>query len=373
MKDIKVEHVFHKYPMFYQPYVSLLLDKLKEEPRVLNTFTFFKSNEKVNHKGTSIIPSYRTRRIKETWYKFFNRNLKNLSYPEIFWLRKKTDIIHIQHSFLYPHILNLIAINPTKRPKVIVTLRGADTYVKPWVMERWKTFYALHGNKVDAFITVSNHQKAYLQSWGVESKRIHVVPISFGAKSTCKPKYPNKESIKIISAFRMCWEKNIEANIRTVKCLVDKGYNVAYDIYGDGQDVGQVYYLIHRFGLSENVFYKGAIHNKDFKSILPNYDFYLQLSLSESAGATIIEAQSKGVPCIVSNSDGLPEMIDVGKTGYSVSYYDVKEASDKIIKLYNDSDLYYSFSKQAIAFVNDNFSIEHEVERLTLLYKKLIR
>ena len=318
------------------------------------------------------MPSYYFRRILERWYVFLNRNKLKLNYAEIKYLKNKVDVVHIQHSFLFPKVLGLLNMPKELRPKIVITLRGADTYVKPWVNKKWSDFYKNFGNTVDSFIVMSQNQKAYLQKWGVEKERIQIVPISFGSFSYAEPRYPNSKVIKIISAFRMCWEKNIDANIRIVKKLVDRGYHVQYDIFGDGQDLGQAYYLIDKFNLDKSIKCHGKIENKEFKELLPNYDFYLQLSLSESAGVSVIEAQSKGVPVIVSDSDGLPEMVVDNKTGFVLPYYDVIGASNKIISLFNDEEKYFKFSKKAIEFVNSKFSVERETASLLDLYNNLI-
>ena len=369
MNKIKIVQVFDTYPLFYQPYISLVIDKLRVNDKIENTINAYNG---VSDKKVKVLPSYYIRRVIERLYFVFNRNKPKLNYAELKYLKNKIDIVHIQHSYLFPKILGLLEIPKEERPKIVITLRGGDTYVKPWIDKRWLDFYKNSGNKIDMFITMSKHQKMYLQRWGVNEKNIKVIPISFGAKVNSSPKQVNPKKIKIISAFRMCWEKNIDGNIRVIKNLVDKGYNVQYDIFGDGHDMGQVYYLIERYNLEKFINVKGKIDNEFFKEILPNYDFYLQLSLSESAGATIIEAQSKGVPCIISNSDGMPEMIIDDQTGYSIPYYDTITASAKIIELHKNKEKYYKFSKKAIEFVNSKFSVEQETKSLLDLYKNLI-
>lgn len=368
---MKINLVFDSYPIFYQPYIKLLVEMLLVNKEIDVQITSFKSNTTTNS-NTLYVPNYRRRKLIEIFWKLLNARYRTLTYPEILWLKEKVDIIHLQHSYLHPHVLNLLSIDKEKRPKIVITLRGADTYLKPYILERWKLFYKNYGNKVDAFITVSYHQKSYLTKWGVPSEKIHVIPISFGSESKAKPKKISQDKIRIISAFRMTWEKNIDSNIRVVKNLVDKGYDVTYDIYGDGADLGQVFYLIDRYNLYDSVKCHGKIPNADFKNILSNYDFYLQLSISESAGATIIEAQSKGLPCIVSDSDGLPEMIIQNKTGFAVPYYEIELAAQKIIELYTNAKKYNLFSKASIEFVNSKFTVENEEKLLVNLYKQLL-
>jgi glycosyltransferase involved in cell wall biosynthesis len=287
-------------------------------------------------------------------------------------IMERFDLVHLQHSYLFN---NLSSFNhhKTNKPKLVITLRGGDTYIKPWIYPRWKDFYKSNSSYIDAFITVSEDQKKYLQRWGVPKNKIHVIPVSFGLKSKAVPKYPDSSTIKIVSAHRMCWEKNIEGNLRVVKLLIDRGYNVQYDIYGDGPDKGQVHYLTDKYQLNEVVTIHGKIDNASFKEQLKNFDFFLQLSHSEAFGASVIEAQSMGIPCIVSNSGGLPEAIIAGKTGYCLDSYNTVKASDYIEELFRNKEIYHSFSNAAIENSNKKFTIQKEVQKLKELYVSLIK
>jgi len=359
---MKVLYVYDSMPKGYQAFLTLTLEGLREKSNV-STLAYEKNGKAdYNISSYGVLDFYQRLLFKLKLSKYKSRDI---------YVMSKFDVIHVQHSYLFPKILPLINTK-YKRPKIIITLRGADTYIKPWVFENWNNFFTNQSQNIDAFITVSYHQKKYLQKWGILESKIHVIPISFGSKSNAEPKYSNKEILKIISAHRMCWEKNIEGNLRTVKVLKEKGINVQYDVYGDGPDLGQVYYLIEKYGLEKEVNCFGKIENAVFKEKLKFYDFYLQLSHSESFGGSVIEAQSFGVPCIVSNSGGLPEAIIHGETGYCVDAYNIDLAVNYIIELFQDSNKYHSFSKKAIEYVNENFTTTIEIEKLTTLYKRLL-
>jgi glycosyltransferase involved in cell wall biosynthesis len=170
----------------------------------------------------------------------------------------------------------------------------------------------------------------------------------------------------------MCWEKNIDGNIRVIKCLVNKGYDIEYDIYGFGPDLGQVYYLIDKYNLSKHIFVKGKVENDTYLKKLHEYDFYLQLSVLESLSISVIEAQSKGVPAIVSDSSGIIETIIPEVTGFALPYFNSELASEKIIDLVNNESKYQEFSIAAIQHVNSKFIDEIEVKKHIELYKKII-
>lgn len=356
---MKLLYIYDQMPETYQAYLSNLLRELKKKIDV-KTLSY-KENKRADHSITSYGVKDKLQRIAS------KVNISSDTSLDVKVMREY-DIIHLQHSYLYPKLSPFFNDDKNK-PKLIITLRGGDTYIKPWIIDGWKIFYKEDSKYIDAFVTVSQHQKEYLQKWGVAENKIHVIPVSFGEKIITEPKFPSDKTIKIVSAHRMCWEKNIEGNLRVIKTLKEKGQKVQYDIYGDGPDKGQLLYLIDKYNLKEEVSYLGKVSNEEFKTKLPNYDFFLQLSISEAFGASVIEAQSVGVPAIVSNSGGLPETIVDEKTGFCVDSWDVEKAVEKMINLFIDKEKYFQFSEKAILHSNANFSTENEIQSLLKLYK----
>lgn len=358
---MKLLYIYDQLPQTYQAYMLNLLSDLerKIDVKVLTYKGDKRSDYSINSYG--LIDKIQRLVFKINISKSPSRDIK---------IMNNYDIIHIQHSYLYPKLTPFFN-NKVNKPKIVITLRGGDTYIKPWVSDKLKEFYKVNSKYIDAFITVSEHQKKYLQKWGVSANKIHVIPVSFGSKTNAKPKEPSKNKIRIVSAHRMCWEKNIEGNLRVIKLLKEKGYPVRYDIFGDGSDKGQVYYLIDKYGLQEEVSFLGKINNEEFKNKLPAYDFFLQLSHSEAFGAAVIEAQSLGVPAIISNSGGLPETIIENKSGFCVNSDDISKAVTHIIELFSAPALYYYFSEEAIKNSNKWYTTKIEVEKLIKLYKEL--
>ncbi len=358
---MKVLYVYDKMPNEYEKYISVFFDNLKNKINVKTLV--YEKNKNANYN----IISY-------GYLDLFQRLLYKLSISSFkssdIKIMNEYDIVHVQYSYLFLKILPLLT--QKKRPKIIVTLRGGDTYIKPWVSERWIHFYKNYGDAIDAFIVMSNNQKEYLLKWGISENKVHVIPISFGHESAIEPKLPNDDILKIVSAYRMTWEKNIEGSVRFAKLLKERNIPFVYDIYGDGSDWGQLYYLIDKFGLKENVFVKGKVKNSVIKENLSNYDFYFQISLSEALPTSVLEAQSFGLPCVVSNSGGLPEAIIPNKTGICSDYYDIDYFVNETIKLWKDKERYHQFSKDAITFANENFTIAIEIKKTRAVYDTVL-
>jgi|GEM_PF-1025575 len=371
-KRIKIDLLFNEFPLTNQMYIYDLLQKLNGE-NVLDLSVTCDTKLTLDSSLKIVkIPSYYYRKLYEKCIRLVNSNYKNLSYIEIKWLQNHTDIIHIHHSHLINKVGDILNLKKENRPKIVVTLRGSDTYIKPWYFKTWKHYYKDYFPEIDALIVQSEHQKNYLITiWEVDEQIIHVIPSSIKA-SISLPEKRLEDTIKIVSSFRMCWEKNIEGNIRVIRVLVDKGYNVRYDIYGYGQDLGQVYYLIDKFNLKSYINVKGKVANSQYLEALKNYDFYLQLSIVESLSISVIEAQSKGIPAIVSDSSGILETIKPNESGFAVPYYNVEMAAEKIIDLINNQTKYFEFSTEAIQHVNSKYTNDIESEKHLELYEKLV-
>lgn len=361
---MKVLYVYDEMPGIYQRYLWHTLKAVKAYTPVDSLSYQEHSDATFNINQQSL--QWKWHRLKSK-LKLEKQNRLDM---KIFY---KYDIIHLQHSYLFRKFEGFKNLPRHTRPKFIVTLRGADTYIKPWEIDEWRQFYKNSEQWVDAFVVMTNHQKQYLTKWGVPADRIHVIPISLGKEHlVAKHKEPNKEKIKIVSVFRLCWEKNIEGNIRTIKELAEENIPVRYDIYGDGPDSGQIPYLIDKYNLKGVVFYMGKSKNEDILRVFSSYDFILQLSHSESFGMSIVEAQSRGLPALVSNSDGMPEVIRHNETGYNVDPWDAPSAAKHIKELHANTKKYTEFSKNAIQFVGHNFTTNYECEKLINLYKKTI-
>ena len=357
---MKILYIYDKMPGIYQRYLILLLEGIKKKLTV-HTLAYNKDSQ-----ADYQVVTYGFRdQLQRIAYRFGMTPFKSLDLK----IMNDYDIIHLQHSFLFTKVIPLFKSN--SKIKLVITLRGGDTYVKPLIDNRWNMFYENYSKYIKAFVTMSEHQKKYLIRRGVSAEKIFVIPISFGSHSEFMPKIPNKKILKLVSAFRLTWEKNIEGTFRFAKLLKDKNILFHYDIYGDGPELGQLYYFMERFELKEYVTVKGKIENSLLKEKLTEYDFFIQLSYSEALPTSVLEAQSVGLPCIVSNSGGLPEAVVSGKTAIVYDYWELDKMVADCVNLWKDENLYFQFSKQAIAHVNEYFTTEKEMEKLERMYRSL--
>ena len=121
--------------------------------------------------------------------------------------------------------------------------------------------------------------------------------------------------------------------------------------------------------ISDVVKVKGYNPNKELKRKYFEFNYYLQLSISESLSMTVIEAQQRGLIPIVSNIGGLKDLVQNGKTGIIQNFTDYKKLVDETITVHQNPELYNLLSRQCIENINKNFTTELEAQRLLEMYK----
>ena len=102
--------------------------------------------------------------------------------------------------------------------------------------------------------------------------------------------------------------KGQEFIIKAIAKLNKKGYNYKYELVGGG-DQTFLKSLAAKCGVEENVSFKGALLHDDVIKWLDDIDIYAQPSKQEGLPRSVIEAMSRGVPCIGSTTAGIPELL----------------------------------------------------------------
>ena len=295
------------------------------------------------------------------------------NYLNYLWIKKhRVDILHIYHSYLFRKILNMLDIK--NRPKIVITLHGSDSYIRPWINNDWNEFYAIHSKNIEAFITFSQNQKEYLNRWGLPLDKIHVVPPGSPFQKAIPIKRKLNNSIKLISAFRLSWHKNLLGHLNFIKELKNHFDEVQYHVFGGGyeEEIAQFYYLADKLQITDIVKYKGNIENDLLLNKMQEYDFLLHLSISESIATSIVEAQSRGLIPIVSNVGGLGEVVKHMETGFIREFDNFEGFFNDINYLRFDSNRYATMSENCIKNFTKYYTTEIVSNKMLDIYKYIM-
>ncbi|GHT14510.1 hypothetical protein FACS189426_20940 [Bacteroidia bacterium] len=102
--------------------------------------------------------------------------------------------------------------------------------------------------------------------------------------------------------------------------------------------------------------YLGILSQNEVINTLNEYDILLLPSFREGYPGVIIEAFSLGIPVIVSDVGGLPEMVKSGKEGFVIKPKDAEQLIKAILSF--DEMNYNIMSKNALKKFNENYNSE---------------
>lgn len=85
-------------------------------------------------------------------------------------------------------------------------------------------------------------------------------------------------------------------------------------------------------------------------------DLFVLPSLRDSYGFVFLEAMSQGLPCLGADINGMPEMIEHGKSGYIVPRQSPEQIAQAIIRYYADPGNKQRMAEAAIQRVRERFT-----------------
>lgn len=113
-----------------------------------------------------------------------------------------------------------------------------------------------------------------------------------------------------------------------VFCELSSELNYNFCVYGEGPLLDE---LKNQY---KNIDFKGLCN--DINEIYSNIDILVMTSQFENCPMVILEAQSRGIPCVAPNVGGIPELIESGFNGILFDGYDAKTIANCIKDVIND-------------------------------------
>jgi colanic acid/amylovoran biosynthesis glycosyltransferase len=126
----------------------------------------------------------------------------------------------------------------------------------------------------------------------------------------------NLSITQIISIGRLHWVKGYEIVLEALAELKKVNNNFKYLIIGTGLEEEKLVYLTSFYGLEDNVIFLGSLGLEEIRWYLESSHLFIQTSWAEGFSNSTMEAQSLGLPVIVTPVSGMEELVIHEKTGY---------------------------------------------------------
>jgi colanic acid/amylovoran biosynthesis glycosyltransferase len=249
--------------------------------------------------------------------------------------------------------------------KMAVSLRGFDINVYPL---KHKESYELLWKKVDKVHSISNYLLSEAYRLGL-NETVDYKIITPAVKIMNASIHEKNALIKITTIGRLHWIKNYSDILKSLKLLKDKNINFSYHIIGEGNLMEELKYQVYEYGLDTCIIFEGKLSHQETLNLLKLSDLYIQYSYSEGFCNAVLEAQSLGIPAIVSNGGALSENVIHTKTGWVVEKNNPKLLAQKIEEVLSLSDAKkQEMRNTAIERVRKDFNIEKQENEFINFY-----
>ena len=291
--------------------------------------------------------------------------------------KEKPDLINAHYASGYGTLGRLSGFN-----KKLLNVWGSDVYdfpneskIKKRIIEKnLKNYTAIASTSY----CMAEETKKYLEN---KSKEIFITPFGVDTEKFKNLNIEKKENEITIGIVKTLTEKyGIEYLIKAIKELenildTENYKKIRLLIYGKGELKNKLEDLTKELQIEDKVIFKGYISNEDVPKALNEMDIFVVPSIldSESFGVAAVEAMACEVPVIVSDADGLKEVVVNNETGFVIPKRSSKEIANKIKILIENNDVVKKFKKNARERVLKLYDWNKNVENMIKIYKELLK
>jgi glycosyltransferase involved in cell wall biosynthesis len=144
-------------------------------------------------------------------------------------------------------------------------------------------------------------------------------------------------------------------------------------IVGGGPQQAELEALATQLNLSDYTTFSGPVRHAEVPGYLRQLNIYIAASRDESFGVAVVEASACGLPVIVSNVGGLPEVVEDGVTGLVVENENSSALAEAMICLVKSPALRRQMGAAGRRRVLEHYRWEDNVTTMEAVYQAVMR
>jgi len=244
------------------------------------------------------------------------------------------------------------------------------------------SFLKLSGLKyrllADYYIAISHKIKDVLLHDGIADQRIFVVhsgidPQRFKQASGdhLLTEFDIGENQQVvINVAHLAGHKGQKYLVRAIPQVLAKLPDTRFFIVGQGELLDELKGTASGLGLKRELVFTGFRNDvADFYRIA---DLFVMSSVQEGLGTAVLDALALAKPVVATDTGGLPEIIQDGKTGRLVAPADPAALAEGIVEMLTRTEAAKAMAEAGRALVQNFFSTDAMVENNIKVYEKVL-
>jgi glycosyltransferase involved in cell wall biosynthesis len=177
-----------------------------------------------------------------------------------------------------------------------------------------------------------------------------------------------KDGFTMLFVGRMAWEKDLAMMIRAIGLAKERAPELRLWIVGDGYAREAWEALSQELGLTDRVRFWGQ--RTDTAKFFSAADVFVMSSKNEGLPMSLLQAMSLGLPAILTDVDGMGEILRLTGSGLLVPVGDEAAMADAMVRMAGDAALREELSKLALEAYAREFTLEHMNAQYMELYRR---
>jgi 1,4-alpha-glucan branching enzyme len=180
------------------------------------------------------------------------------------------------------------------------------------------------------------------------------------------------EEHTILSVGRLEWRKGYKYLIDAMPNVLSEYTSAKLLVVGVGDQKAHLQRHARKLGIENSVLFLGKVSAERLYSLYHEAEVYVQPSLYEPFGITILEAMSMRKPVVATRVGGIPEIITNGVEGLLVEPGDSLQLAKATTNLFSDSSSRRRLSTNARKRVEREFTWEAIAKKTLEFYTNLL-
>jgi 1,2-diacylglycerol 3-alpha-glucosyltransferase len=210
-------------------------------------------------------------------------------------------------------------------------------------------------NRCAHVITPSTPMEEVLRGYGV-TRPITIIPTGLSidtarddaARKRIRKEFGIPENARVLLYVgRVAREKHLDLLLEAFDKLAPKYMDTYLMIAGGGPYEAQLRENASKLACGSRIVFTGAVPREKVAKYYSAGDLFAYPSPTETQGIVVCEALGAGLPCVLVNGGGTPEMV-VDGTDSLLTKIEVEDFAEKLDKLLSDPALMEAFSKRAV-------------------------
>ena len=298
-----------------------------------------------------------------------------LSYiSSVFSLKKvlkqfKPDLLHAHYVSSYGLVGALTNYSP-----YYVSVWGRDIFQFPLQSSLNKKLVEWTLSKANVVCSTSHIMADETNKY--TNKKVYITP--FGVDlSIFKPNsdLKDREVVTIGTVKALSDKYGIADLIKAFAKVHEEVGNTKLLIVGDGPQRKEYEQLAEQLHISDVTTFTGRVPNHEVPNFINQMNIFAVPSTedSESFGVAAVEAMACGVPVVVSNVGGLPEVVIDGKTGLIVEKENPDQLAQAFLSMIKDRDKCNTMGLQGIEHVKKQYNWIDNANGMLDLYEQTLK